>query len=621
MRRRALGLAVAWGIAASLAIAAPAGAAEPVTLGSGHVVDEASALSAAEATAAEERLVRLKTEAGIDLWVVFVDEFTSPADAQAWTSEVVRRNGLGSQDFLLAVAIDARQYWLDGDLDTISASQLQSIRRDDIEPALSRSDWAGAVDAAADGMTVAVKGDPNAARTAWIAVGVLAGVGAVIVLGLLMMRARRRRAAERAAAESLTELAQRAGGALVQVDDAVRSAQQELDFAVAQFGDAATSEFRAALTAAQQELDQAFRIRQQLDDEIPDTPEQQRAWHTQTIELAASAQERLAVKAQAFDELRALEKNAPAALERLSARRAEVADLVSAAPAMLQRLVSAHSAGALAAVADNPAQAQGRLEVADEQLIAAREALADGRTGPAAVALRAAEQALAQAEQLSQAITALGDRLREAAGQLPALVAEVRSEVGAAAALPDPDGRVAAAVAVAQQVLAQDPSADPLAAVASLQAADAQLDTVLAQARDAAARAERARQLLPSALSHAEASVATAGDFVASRRGAVRATARTRLTESQSLLAQARTASDPEQALAAAGRADQLATEALRSAQADVGAFGGGDAGALVGGILIGSMLGGGRRGSGSFGGSRGGGFGGGNRGGGGGRF
>jgi hypothetical protein len=161
-------------------------------------------------------------------------------------------------------------------------------------------------------------------------------------------------------------------------------------------------------------------------------------------------------------------------------------------------------------------------------------------------------------------------------------------------------------------------------AVATLQTADAALDEALAQARDAAERATRARGLLAQALPVARAEVAAAGDFITTRRGAVDAGARASLSEAQRHLALAESLAmtDPATALGEAQQAQQLAATAGQAARADVqgwngygggyggqGGFDGGAfAGAVLGGILSGASRGG-RPGGGGFGG---GGFGGG---------
>ena len=118
----------------------------------------------------------------------------------------------------------------------------------------------------------------------------------------------------------------------------------------------------------------------------------------------------------------------------------------------------------------------------------------------------------------------------------------------------------------------------------------------------------------------AQAQVSAADDYITSRRGAVGATARTRLAEARASLAGAQQlqGSDAAGALTQAGRASQLAVDATDAAQRDVGAFDGGGAGfgggsgsnngsgmlgAMLGGVVLNSLLGGGSRSSGGFGG------------------
>ena len=87
-----------------------ASATDPVTLGSSHVLDDAGVLTAAEVDAAESRLAQLSDETDVDLWVVFVDEFTNPSSAADWANETATANNLGPNQYLLAVAVTGRAY-------------------------------------------------------------------------------------------------------------------------------------------------------------------------------------------------------------------------------------------------------------------------------------------------------------------------------------------------------------------------------------------------------------------------------------------------------------------------------------------------------------------------------
>jgi len=632
-------------------------ATEPVGLGSGRVLDQAGVLDAGQETAIQERSERLSESSGVDLWVVYVDEFTSPSSAEDWANDTATLNNLGPNQYLLAIATEGRAFYLSGDsAGPVDVDQLIAIEQQRIQPALSSLDWVGGAMAAADGLAAAVgggtggtggTGDGGSGGGGFGAVLILLVIAAIVgVVIWLVVRSRKNKAVaagtspDQVAALPTAELARRAASALVQTDDAIRTSEQELGFAKAQFGDAAAAEFEQTLAQARADLDQAFTLQQQLDDSTPDTEADVRAWNTQIIELCAHANDELDAKAAAFDELRQLEQNAPQALARVEELRAAAGGAAAAAASRLAALQQTYAPEAIATVSDNPEQTRQRLAFADEQIGIAQRALASGDGATAAVSIRAAEDAVAQAQQLEDAIGALGDTLSAGERDAAALIADVEQDLAAAATVPDPDGRVGAVVASTRQAVEAakanlaGTAKRPLLALESLERANTEIDTLMAGVRDAQEKERRATQMLGQLIVQAQGQVAAAEDFITSRRGAIGAPARTRLAEAGAALVQARQlqATDPTQALGYAQRANDLAAQAIQFAQHDVGAFqgggfgglsgggnrsggGGGIMGAVLGGIVINSLLGGGSRG-----GSRGGGFGGGISGGGGGR-
>jgi len=650
MRLRWTAALVSAAVIAATAVGGAAAATAPVTLGSTYVLDDAGVLSSSDEAAAQDRLEQLKADTGLDLWVVYVDQFTDPSNSADWANETADDNGLGTTQYLLAVATEGRQYYLSGDsAGPVSGDQLDAIEQTRIQPALSQDDWLGAVDAAADGLTDAKNGGSGSGDAAsgggsswltWLLVIIVIGVG--ILLLVMFLRRRKKGAVTTGPAgppqPSIEDLERRASSLLVETDDALKTSTQELGFAKAQFGDAATTEFEAALATAQQSLDEAFGLKQKLDDHIPDSAEDTRAWNERIIALCEAANTLLDEKAAAFDELRKLEQNAPEALRRVQDERTKAAASLDQATARLRELQTAYAPEALATIADNPAQAQQRLAFADEQLTAAQTAIGAGDGGEAAVGIRAAEEAVGQATLLENAIDKLADDLVAGERNAAALVTELEGDIAAASALPDADGRIAGVVAATKQQLEtartqlSGSGKRPLVALQSLEAANAQIDALLKGVRDAAAQADRARQMVGQVMMQAQAQVSAAEDYITARRGAVGADARTRLAEAGASLARAQAlqASDPQQAMQQAQRADQLAGQAIQLAQNDVGSFGGmggmggggqsgggnGMLGAVLGGIVINSLLsgGGGGRSSGGLGGMFGGGGGGGIR-------
>jgi len=629
-----------------MAVGTAAAATAPVTLDSTYVLDDAGVLSSADEATAESRLEQFSSDTGLGLWVVYVDQFTDPSNSADWANQTAQDNGLGPTQYLLAIATDGRQFYLSGDSSgPITEDQLATIEQTQIQPALRDDDWVGAVEAAATGLTDAKgggsgSGDATAGGgSSWLTwLLVIVVVGVAIVLLVMFLRRRKKGAVtggpSAAPAVSIEELQRRASSLLVQTDDALKTSTQELGFAKAQFGDAATTEFEAALGSAQQGLDEAFGLKQQLDDATPDSEADTRAWNERIIALCEAANTLLDEKAAAFDELRKLEQNAPEALRRVQDEQAKAAASLDQATARLRELQGSYAPEALATVADNPAQAQQRLAFADEQLTAAQAAIGAGDGGEAAVGIRAAEEAVSQATLLENAIDKLADDLAAGERNAAALVTELETDIAAASAMPDADGRIAGVVAATRQQLdtartqLTGTAKRPLVALQGLEAANEQIDALMKGVRDAAAQADRARQMVGQVMMQAQAQVSAAEDYITARRGAVGADARTRLAEAGASLARAQAlqASDPQQAMQQAQRADQLAAQAIGLAQNDVGSFdgmggggqsGGGNSGmlgAVLGGIVINSLLsgGGGGRSSGGLGGMFGGGGGGG---------
>lgn len=602
------------------AVAAPAAATEPVTLDETRVLDASDILTDAQEARLDARLAQLQDDTGLGLWVVYVDDFTDPSSAEDWANATAERNNLGPNQYLLAVATEGRAYYLSADSSgPISPDAVARIEQERVLPALSDRDWAGAGTAAADGLQEARSGGGGGGLV-WVVVIVVAALAALVVWALVRRRRRGAGAASGKAQVPLEELERQAGAALVRTDDAISTSAQELGFAKAEFGDAATGEFEQAIAAARASLQQAFALQQKMDDETPDSPEQRRAWYEEILERSRAAEAALAEKAGAFEALRDLAANAPEALARVQQRRAEVGARAAESDARLTQLRAAYRAEALSAIADNPDQARDRLTFADARLAEAQREVAAGDGAAAAVGIRAAEQAVAQAAQLQDAITKLAADLEAAERDGAALVTELEADLAAAAATPDPDARLAPVIAATRQNLdaaREDLTGahrDPLSALTLLERANTAIDGALGQVREAQQRADRARSVLSQTLLQAKAQISAAEDFITARRGAVGATARTRLAEAGATLVQATQAQDgdPERALALAQRAASLAEEATRRAQSDVGSFagggnagGGGDFGGMLGGIIMGSLLSGGgsRRSSGGFGG------------------
>ncbi|MFI6145078.1 TPM domain-containing protein [Streptomyces sp. NPDC051109] len=651
-----------WGVAG-----APAARAEdPVTLsGQGQITDRVGALgdrTAAVTTALE----RLYAGHRIQLFVTYVHDF-SGRSAQSWADATAQKNGLGQDDVLLAVATGARQYAYSADVDSgFTAAQLADVARGAIEPALRQNDWAGAAIGAADGYGAVLEGKPVPvpAVTPGVAdpgggaggdggagdyVLPVVAVGAAGALGAYAYSRRRRKGGggsgttgwgaqpATTTALPLPELDAKARALLVETDDAIRTSNEELGFAAAQFGDAAVGTFTAAVAFAQSELTAAFRLRQQLDDAYPEDDPTRRRMLDEIVARCTEANRRLDAESADFDRLRDLEKNAPQALATVEAHFRELTGRTTTAEATLTALAGRYADSAAAPVASNAEQAEDRLLFATTSLGEARAAIDGGDNGKAAVHVRAAEGAVDQAATLVDAVERRAQELAEAAGKLPGALTETDTDLADArgvltgtaegASTADLRGRIGRAEAVLADVRREQAAGryDPIDALRRVEEADAVLDEALAGARERETGRQRAAALLDQAVLSARSAIGAAADYITTSRGAVGSRARTRLAEAQRHMERsaALAGPDPAAALAQAQRADGLARQAQELAEQDVRAYEdpyggqrqrrGGMGGAVLGGIILGEILGGGRgRGGGFGGGGFGGGFGGG---------
>jgi TPM domain len=634
MGARTLRIAAAAAVVLTVVLPGTAAAEPPFRLPA-EITDRIGALGGDE-PAVQEALDRLREEDQVQLFVAYVESFDgiSPQD---WADETAQLSGLGLQDALLAVATGDRAYAWSVDQDfPLSEEELANIAVNDIEPQLANGDWAGGAIAAADAYRKAIGG--GGFSPWWIAGGaaVVAGGGYLVYRGTRRSRQAPapRGPAGTAEPDELSgipteELAKRASGLLIETDDAVRTSEQDLGFAEAEFGAEAVGPFRKTIDEAKAHLAASFQVRQRLDDSEPEDEATRRVMLIEIIQRCTAADRMLDEKADEFDRLRDLEANVDTALATLPGQAQAVAERIPQVAAMLDDLNGRYAASALSSVATNIEEAKERLEFANGEIQEAQAAVTANQRGPAVLSVRGAEDAIAQATTLLDAINTLATDLAQAQDKVANARVETERSLAEAQALVAQGGpnagRLAAQVAAAQAAISalDDPSVarDPLAALRRLEEADAALDQALADVRDAQVREQRARALLDQALLAARTEISAANDFIATRRGAVGSEARTRLAEAQRHLdyAVSIAPTDPATALQHAQHADSLAEQASTLARSDVGQWesragmgrrgdGGGMAGAVLGGILIDSLL----RGGGGFGGGYGGGYGGG---------
>ncbi|WP_232084746.1 TPM domain-containing protein, partial [Arthrobacter sp. SO5] len=629
------------GVAGLLAFpAAPAQAEDPLAIPSGqNIVDSGNVLGSRKGEV-QDAIQKLLEDHKYNLYVVTAKTFENPSDPKGWAQAVATKKGMGKADVILTMSDDGKYYFSPSSASAIYP-KTSNITQNAIVPNLGGGnrdfaqaaiDTAAAVGDAAGGGSGSVTSGAGAGSAVLVGAGVLAAGGAG---AYLYFRNRRKKAAQGAgtgtgrqdvepdplAGLTVEELRRKSGSLLIEADDAIKSSEQELGFAQAQYGDSAVGNFTKALQEAKTHMSESFKLQQQLDDHIPDTEEQQRAWLGEIIRRSEAALSSLQEQKADFDSLRELEKNAPQALATVGAGAKEAEAKIASAEKSLTELRAKYAESALAQVADNISQAKDRLAFVQNASVTAQEKLGAGESSLAAVAVRAAEESLHQTNVLIDAITKVAGHLDEARSSLESAVVDTSQDLAQARAMIQSGehrelaGPVAAVEAALARVKAeiQGGKIDPIATLERVETAHQSLDSSLAGIRDKQEQARRAQASLQQSIMSAQAQISATSDYITARRGGVGTEARTRLAEAQRNLDYALSISrtDPVTALQYAQQAHNLAAQAAQQAQSDVDQFGGhanqgygrggmfgggggGLGGAILGGILINSILHGG---------------------------
>ncbi len=183
-------------LTAGLLLATPAGAQPPFKL-TDHITDSTGVLTDSGRSAVSAAIDRLHRDRQIQLWVVYVDNF-SRFKPDNWADRTRSASEMGDHDALLAVATNTKAYAFTGPPKAhgLTADELNRLRSNQIEPAVGAKDWSGAAVAAADGLDRSAASDksPGSSKQIWLLIAIGALVVLVVVAAVLMIyRARRRR--------------------------------------------------------------------------------------------------------------------------------------------------------------------------------------------------------------------------------------------------------------------------------------------------------------------------------------------------------------------------------------------------------------------------------------------
>lgn len=573
-----------------IALGAPAFATSPVTT-SGIVTDPGGWLSDSDRSAIETAARTARTK-GITIDVVVVPDF-SGQKPDAWCKASATASSSKDSDILYAIAYNERSDVFCSKKAPVSQTVLDNAQRQaeatlTSNPLMASDTAIGAqtfINSVVSGYqspssTGSSSSRSSSSRTSSPGSGsmlvMLIIVGGGVIALLVHNNSRRSRGAGTAQTPaqaanmpgmSVAETVTLANRQLLSADEQVRSAADELDFARAQFGIAATDEFARTLEAARAAVARGFERQKQMEDATGDA--EKRSMASAIMRDLGENMNPLSAVQAAFEQRRSEQATLPSRITEASERLVEQRGDLERATAELAAIAGIYPAQMLTSLQDNPEQAHALLETAASAIEAAKQAV-DTDRALAESTLDTAHRALMMAKHQTDAIfsaksdlDAIRDRLGAAIGSISADLADVTS-LRAEPTVFDPlvaDAR--AAIAEGQAALMNN--GDPLAALEHLRTSEANIDAALAPLRSQRENAEKARANAQAQISLAETAFERAERYVQGRRGAIDLSVRSTLHDSEQSLKAARAAisSDPAKASALASDARAKADSVL----------------------------------------------------------
>lgn len=599
---RACASAVA-GIALIAGLGAPALATSPVTI-STSVTDPSDWLSDSQVSEISSSADEAGS-AGLQVYFVTVPDF-SGAEPIEWCKTSGVNSGLSNQSIVYVIAYEERMFTTCGNADQQVVTDSDITRATSVaKKVLAKSNPLDA-DTTTDAATTFIStltstvtgqassssshssstGAPSSGKSGfgWIRTVVVV----VVIGGLIVFFVKRNKAkgastpAPKATADhpwapgdqlpSLTEdqvlaLTNQSSALLLQADELVRSAADELDFARAQFGETKTDAYAKALSVAQAGIAKAFASQQTMN-EASDSRSRTEAALTLQHELN-QVMPALVEQQKAFSQLRDEEASVPTQATDVKTRILEAIAALPSVEAELTALQTLYSSTTVASLMDNPQQARALLDSAS---VAANQATSLATSDPSAalVQLDIARRALAMAGHQTEAIMSAKHDLAAANEVLTKAIASITSDLSDVTILKADSAAFAPLVAEAQKAVAKAQSAragsgDPLAALENLRLAESQLDAALEPLRSQADARERKVQVARNAVSDAQAQYARANSYIQGRRGVIPLDVRSTLAEAKAELDQAvaLVQTDPDQATTLAKSARSVALTVL----------------------------------------------------------
>ncbi|QPK81028.1 TPM domain-containing protein [Schaalia sp. ZJ405] len=629
--RAALALTSAMIIAVFCLVGAPlaAQATSPQVI-SDRVTDPDGWLSSAQVSTIDAKAT-VAAENGLSMYAVVVPDFNGMT-AAAWCQESGTDSGLASSSIIYVLAYEERAHGFCGNsgesvvsnaqlTQALAAAEKPLAATSSVQPSDGETAAITFINTAVSAARSGGSSGPSPVHTQdsvtrFLPLLFIAGIvvfGAYMYFGVIRKKNTAKSRAHQSRSQQVEEAVTLAHQRLLEADETVRSAADEVDFARAQFGETRIRDYASVLANVRQTVQDNFARLQQMNSATDLAAQGELA--NQIITDLDQALAMLHSKQQEFTRMRDSQASIPQQVTELRVLIDEAERTLTRTHDELATLDTLYPATAIESLRDNPDHARALLDSAAVACEKAGEVAANDGAHALSL-LDTARRALAMAGHQMDAVLEAKDDLEKAQERLGRAIASITSDMSDVTRLGgDPQAFAPlvedARAAVEQGRRARAGTADPLAALEQLRLAEGALDAALEPMRSDEENRNKLMEETKEYIADASQRLAHAQAHVQGRRGAVPLEVRSMLARAEASLESARSmlSVDTENARQAAQLAltlsDKVLTTPLHHSDPSFDSAGGRSNGSLTGSTLADALLwsvflGGGSRGSGS---------------------
>ena len=582
---------------------APAYATEPLTT-SGHVTDPDGFLSDAERAQLESDAESLRSTYGVIIDAVVVPNF-SDQEPSVWCRATLEKSRTAEKGILYVVSYEdgadtycadaqfTRNLTTDPSLKQTFDDALANARNNytsapltsdavsaGISSFISYIDTASYIHAHVHRHNVAMQQGQDSRSEddkTHIAIVIIIAGGLLVLTLFLKLREQEQDDGSATTSADLTPLvdpvrrealrvAAEARRRLSEAEQQVRAAEEDWNFARAQFGSAAAEQYGRRLEAAKAAVARGFDTHKQIE-QTPDSHAKRRLATTITEDLDKNLPP-LQDARKEFDAQREKRSSLPTQLADARERLVEELADLERSKEELSSIAGLYPASMLASLQDNPQRAAQLLESARAALETAGTHL-DTDATRAASALDTAQRALTMANAQTDAIfsaktdlDAFRERLTVSIGSVSTALTDAKQLDPSDAFSPLLD-EAEAAITRGQRALVSDE--DPLGALENLRDVELRLEAVLAPLMTQEEARRKATETAQRHIRDADAALTWARKYLKDHEGSALLDVNKLMSEAEEAMTEARKVldEDPLRASAAASRATTLANRAL----------------------------------------------------------